>query len=158
MSRTPRHFQDTRIDVKVRLAGLWAAMLFVFAYVDIFGLFRADVLEAALDGQVAATGLAVDQVFLAATTVYITIPSLMVVLSLALHARLNRILNLVLSPVYASSILVSCVGEEWAYYLLGSAVEVVLLGVLARAAWTWPAPPGVETGAEVRAARPGFPG
>ena len=37
------------------------------------------------------------------------------------------------------SIAVSCVGETWVYYLLGSAVEVVLLGVIARSAWTWPA-------------------
>ena len=28
-------------------------MLFLFAYVDIFGFLRADVLEAALDGEVA---------------------------------------------------------------------------------------------------------
>ena len=30
------------------LSALWIAMLFVFAYVDIFGFYRADVLDAAL--------------------------------------------------------------------------------------------------------------
>lgn len=29
--------QDTRVDVKVVLSGLWISMLFIFAYVDIFG-------------------------------------------------------------------------------------------------------------------------
>jgi hypothetical protein len=42
-------------------------MLFVFAYVDIFGFFRDDVLEGALQGEVAATGLAVNQGFLIGT-------------------------------------------------------------------------------------------
>jgi hypothetical protein len=48
-------YQDTRIDVKLVLSAMWIAMLVVFAYVDIFGLFRADVLRAALDGKVAVT-------------------------------------------------------------------------------------------------------
>jgi hypothetical protein len=32
------------------------------------------------------------------------------------------------------SIIASCIGETWAYYLLGSAVEVVLLVVIVRTA------------------------
>ncbi len=39
-------------------------MPFVFAYVDIFGFYRADVLDAALDGKVATTAFTVNQVFL----------------------------------------------------------------------------------------------
>jgi hypothetical protein len=39
---------------------------------------------------------------------------------------------------HAASVAVSCIGEEWIYYLLGSAGEVVLLLVIARIAWAWP--------------------
>jgi hypothetical protein len=131
-------YQDTRNDVKLVLSALWIAMLIVFAYVDIFGFFRADVLRAALDGKVATTGLTVDQVFLAFTTVYILVPTLMVVLSLVLRPRANRIVNIVVALVYAVSIIAGCIGETWAYYLIGSAVEVVLLVAIVRAAWTWP--------------------
>jgi hypothetical protein len=80
-------YQDTRIDARLVLSALWIAILIVFAYVDIFGFFRADILRAALDGKVAATGIAVDQVFLVFTTVYILIPTLMVLLSLALPEK-----------------------------------------------------------------------
>ena len=83
-------YPDTPVDVRVRLSALWTAMLFVFAYVDIFGFFRADVLEAGLDGTVGTTGLTVDQTFLTLTLVYITVPTLMVVLSLVLRPRANR--------------------------------------------------------------------
>jgi len=38
------------------------------------------------------------------------------------------------------SIIVSCIGEEWAYYILGSLIEVLLLGSIARSAWKWPEP------------------
>ena len=134
-------YEDTRIDVKVVLSALWITMLIVFAYGDIFGLFRADVLRAALDGKMASTGLAVDQVFLVFTDVYVLIPTLMVVLSLVLRPRVNRIVNIVVALVYAVSIIVSCIGEGWAYYLFGSAVEVVLLGAITRTAWAWPTVP-----------------
>jgi hypothetical protein len=131
-------YQDTRIDVKLVLSALWVAMLIVFAYVDIFGFFRADILRAALDGKVATTGIAVDQVFLVFGAVYILIPTLMVVLSLVLRPRVNRIVNIVVALVYAVSIGALSIGEEWVYYLLGSAVEVVLLVAIVRTAWTWP--------------------
>ena len=131
-------YQDTKIDVKLVLSAMWIAMLIVFAYVDIFGFFRADILEAALDGKVATMVVTIDQVFLVFTTVYILIPTLMVVLSLVLRPRVNRIANIVVALVYAVSIVAFSIGETWAYYLLGSAVEVVLLVAIVRTAWTWP--------------------
>jgi hypothetical protein len=36
-----------------------------------------------------------------------------------------------------ASVVATVVGETWIYYLLGSAVEVVLLLGIARTAWTW---------------------
>ena len=58
-----RQYRDTRVDVKHVLSALWITMLFVFAYVDIFAFFRADVLKAALDGKIATTGFTVNQRF-----------------------------------------------------------------------------------------------
>ena len=31
------------VNVRIKISALWTAMLFVFAYVDIFGLYRADI-------------------------------------------------------------------------------------------------------------------
>ena len=141
---TTRQYRDTSVDVKLVLSALWIAMLFVFAYVDIFGFFRADVLDAALHGTVATTDFTVNQVFLTLTLVYVLLPILMVVLSLVLPPRVNRTTNVVLSVLYMLTVIVSCIGETWAYYLIGSAVEVLLLGAIARSAWTWPAPLGQD--------------
>ena len=130
--------QDTRLDVKVVLSGLWICMLFVFAYVDIFGFWRTDVINGALDGKVPGPGFEINQAFLVYSTVYILIPSLMVVVSLLAPARTNRATNIVVSLVYLASVVVSMIGESWIYYILGSVVEVLLLLAVARAAWTWP--------------------
>ena len=138
MSTTTKQYRDTQVDVKLVLCALWIAMLFVFAYVDIFGFYRSDILDAALDGKIAATSFTVNQMFLTSTLVYILIPVLMVVLSLLLKPRVNRITNIVVSLVYMVSVLASCIGETWAYYIIGSVVEAVLLLAIARTAWKWP--------------------
>lgn len=137
---TARQYQDAPVNVKLVLSALWISMLFVFAYVDIFGFYRADVLDAALDGKVAGTTFTVDQSFLTFTLIFILPAILMVVLSLVLKPAVNRIVNLVVSVVYLVSIIVSMIGEEWTYYIVGSVVELVLLVAIARTAWKWPPP------------------
>jgi len=133
-----QQLRDTQIDVKIVLSGLWVAMLFLFAYVDIFGFYRADIIEGALAGEVPGQGITINQAFLAAATGYILIPSLMVVVSLMAPAKLNRRLNIGVSIFYAVTIAAFCIGESWIYYLLGSFFEVVLLLMAARTAWRWP--------------------
>ncbi|WP_241975851.1 MULTISPECIES: DUF6326 family protein [Cryobacterium] len=135
-----RQYRDTKVDVKLVLCALWIAILFVFAYVDIFGFLRADVLNAALDGKVATTGFAINQVFLIFTLIYILLPALMVVLSLVLKPRVNRTVNIVVSVLYIITIIGSTIGETWFYYFLGSFIEVILLVAIALTAWKWPPP------------------
>ena len=135
-----RQYRDSPVDVKLVLSALWITMLFVFAYVDIFAFFRADVLEAALDGEIATTGFTVNQLFLTYTLVYILLPALMVVLSLVLPPRINRMVNVVVSLLYVLTIIGGAIGETWAYYIIGSIVEVILLAAIARTAWNWPPP------------------
>lgn len=131
----PRDFDSAPVNVRVKIAVLWASMLFVFVYVDLFSTYRAD-FRADLDaGKVG--GFTVDQTFLLATTAFVVVPSLMVFLTLVLPSRIARIANLGLSGVYALTIIGGAVGE-WNYYLLGSAIEVVLLLGVGYYAWTWP--------------------
>jgi hypothetical protein len=141
--------RDSKVDVRVVLSGLWTSMLFVFAYVDIFGFWRADVLEGALAREAPDLGFRIDQTFLTLTTVYVLVPILMVAVSLVAPARLNRVANIVVSLLYAASVVATMIGETWAYYLIGSCVEVVLLLVIARVAWAWRGH-AVERGADHR--------
>ena len=123
------------VNVRVKISALWASMLFIFAYVDLFSFYRADVRADIAAGEIG--GFTINQSFLLATTAYIVIPALMVFGALVLRPRINRVVNIALSVVYALTIVGAAIGE-WNYYLLGSAVEVVLLAAVAYYAWTWP--------------------
>ncbi len=130
--------QDSKVDVKIVLSGLWISMMFIYAYVDIFTFFRADVINGALAGTVPGPDFTINQTFLLLITIYVIIPSLMVAVSLLAPARSNRIANVVVSLMYAITVVGAAIGETWRYYLLGSVVEVLLLLGIARIAWTWP--------------------
>lgn len=123
------------VSVRTKISALWVAMLFVFAYVDLFSLYRPDFRADIEAGQIA--GLAINQSFLLGTTAYIIIPSLMVILALLLPSRVGRAANVVLGVIYGLTIVVGAIGE-WNYYILGSVVEVTLLATIVFYAWTWP--------------------
>lgn len=129
--------RDARVDTRIVLSGLWVSMLFVFAYVDILGFWRADSIQGALAGSVPGTGFGIDQTFLVLATTYVLIPSLMVAVTLLAPARVNQALNLTISVLYAASIVVAVIGETWIYFIFGSVVEIALLATIAGVAWSW---------------------
>jgi len=124
-----------KVNVRIKISALWTSMLFIFVYVDLFTFYRPDFRADVEAGTVA--GFTVNQSFLLATTAYIVIPALMVFLSLILRPGVTRIANIALSVIYILTIVGGAIGE-WNYYLLGSALEVMLLAGIAYYAWTWP--------------------
>lgn len=128
--------EDIKISVKLKISVLWIAMLFVFAYVDIFAFYRPGIIEGIMAGKVAA--FQINQVFLFLTTLYVLIPSIMVFLSLILKPAVNRWANIAMGILYIVSILLSLVGETWAFYIFGSIVESLLLSMIVWYAWKWP--------------------
>lgn len=132
---TTTDYRDSWINPRVKIAALWASMLFVFVYVDLFSLYRADVRADIEAGKIFA--FSIGQGFLLGVVVYIALPSLMVFLSLVLPVKVTRMANLVLAVLYALTIVGGAVGE-WNYYILGSAIEAALLATIAYYAWTWP--------------------
>jgi membrane protein DedA with SNARE-associated domain len=132
---TTTDYRDSWINPRVKIAALWASMLFVFVYVDLFSLYRADIRADIEAGKIFA--FSIGQGFLLGVVVYIALPSLMVFLSLVLPVKATRMANLVLAVLYAVTIVGGAVGE-WNYYILGSAIEAALLATIAYYAWTWP--------------------
>jgi hypothetical protein len=135
-SASSRTFEDVKVGVRFKIAALWIAMLFLFAYGDIFGFFSPGQIEEVMAGEI--SGMAITEVFLFAVSLYIAIASVMVFLSLVLIPTVNRWINIVLPSLYVVSIVASAIGETSAYYWFLSIVESVLLLLVVWYAWTWP--------------------
>jgi Family of unknown function (DUF6326) len=135
-SASSRTFEDVKVGVRGKIAALWIAMLFLFAYGDIFGFFRPGQIQEVMAGEI--SGMAITPGFLFAVSLYVAAASVMVFLSLVLSPTVNRWVNIVLASLYVVSILASAIGEPSPYYWFLSITESALLLLIVWYAWTWP--------------------
>ncbi|MCU0355761.1 MAG: DUF6326 family protein, partial [Cytophagales bacterium] len=121
---------------KLKLATLWASFMFLYVYVDYFHLYMPGTLKDMLAGKVFV--FEVTQAFLLIVLAAVTIPALMIFLSVALPAKANRWTNIIVATVHIPYMLFNLAGEAWIHMVFGAVVEVVLLCLIIRYAWKWP--------------------
>lgn len=133
---TNKIFEDIKVSLKLKLALLWASFMFLYIYVDYFALYMPGKIDDILKGKVFVFDIT--EGFLLAALVSVTIPALMIFLSIALPARINRWANITIATVYIPYTLFNLAGEAWMHMVFGAVVEVVLLCLIIRYAWKWP--------------------
>ncbi|MFD2093426.1 DUF6326 family protein [Blastococcus deserti] len=127
------------MPVQATLAAAWTSFMFLYIYVDYFHLYKPGVIDDILAGVVFEFDISPTLLTIFLTSV--AIPSLMILLSTTLPARVNRATNLVVATLYIPFSMYNAVGESWDwafFYGLSIGLEVVLLAFILRSAWTWP--------------------
>jgi hypothetical protein len=128
---------DSRLPVRAKLAAAWTSLVFLYAYVDILGFYVPGKIDDILDGVVFEFDIT--QTLLVVFLTLMAIPILMVMLSAVLPARASRITNLVVASIQIPYAMFNAVGESWTFfYVLAVVLEVIVLIVILRLAWTWP--------------------
>jgi hypothetical protein len=128
--------EDIKVNVKLKLSALWASLMFIYIYVDIFGFYEPGAIEHILEGKVG--DFDITQAWALSALILMTIPSLMVFLSLVLAAKVNRLTNIIVAIFYIVVAIGNPIGEDWIYVWVGSAVEIVLLALVVWCSWKWP--------------------
>ena len=128
--------EEVPVPVRLKLSALWVSAMFLYVYVDIIGFYKPGTIDDILAGRV--WEFDISQAWALGALVLMTIPSLMVVLSLVLPKRAARWSNVVVASVFVLVSIGNSVGETWAFSWFGSAVEVALLVLIIRSAWMWP--------------------
>ena len=127
---------EPEIPVRMKISALWTSVMFCYIYGDYFWLYAPGKLQEILAGRMEPLGQVTEGVLLG-TTVSMTIPSLMIFLSLVLRRTPNRWLNIVLGLVYSVFVLITMQGA-WAFYLFLGTVDIVLTLLIVWYAWRWP--------------------
>lgn len=128
------------VNIKIKLAALWTALMFLYIYADFFELMTPKKLEKMIDLQtpIGPTSPEILVIF----SVILIIPSLMIFLSVFLKAQSNKWLNICIAALYASMsilIVVSTLGSEWhTFYILFNLIEVFVFAMIIYQAWNWP--------------------
>jgi hypothetical protein len=128
--------EDINVGVKLKLATLWASFMFLYIYVDYFALYMPNKIEDIQKEIVFKFDIT--QRFLLAALVSVTVPALMIFLSVALPAKIDRWANVVIATVYIPYSLFNLAGETWMHMVFGAVAEVVLLYLIICYAWKWP--------------------
>jgi len=136
MDLTQMALKDIEVNVKLKLAAMWASFMFLYIYVDYFHLYMPGSIEEIMAGKMFVFDIT--QVVLLIGLASVTIPALMIFLSAALTANLNRWTNIIVAAVYIPFTLFNLAGEAWIHMVFGAAVEVALLLLIISYAWKWP--------------------
>ncbi|WP_102192984.1 DUF6326 family protein [Microbacterium aurantiacum] len=137
---TATALEEQQVPVRAKLAAAWTSFMFLYIYVDILAFYKPGVVDDILIGVV--WEFDITQTWAITALTLLAIPIFMVVLSMTLPARASRIANLIVASIqvpFAAFNAVGELGESWMYfYFLGVALELIVLALILRYAWTWP--------------------
>ena len=145
---TPAKLLDNPpIPVQAKLAAAWTSLMFLVIYIDYFHLYQPGEIDDIRGGIIFEFDIS--GTLMSIFFVIIAVPALMVMLSMTLPARVNRVTNLVIGSLYIPAVGMNFLGApmDYAfYYALTIGVEVLILAFILRSAWTWPRTPAVSAG------------
>lgn len=147
-AKTTTTLHDAPAPVRVKLAAAWTSFMFLYVYVDVLNFYKPGVVDGILNGRM--WEFDVSPTMLTIALVSVSIPAMMVMLSIALPARVSRTTNLVVAALLIPYSIFNATGESWewaGFYSISIGLEVLLLVFVARTAWTWPRANGSRTDA-----------
>ena len=134
--KTPRILDDVKVNVKLKISAFWVTLMLLYIYVDIFMFYKPGILSDIIAGKV--WKFEITQIWALGALLLMTIPALMVFLSLVLPAKVNRWINIIVSIIYIILGLGTTVGESWISYIFGHIIGIIVLLMIVWHAWKWP--------------------
>jgi len=129
-------YEDFKINTRFKLSALWTSVMFCYIYGDYFELYIPKKVEGLLNGH----NLLDTPLKLFAATVMLTIPALMISLSLILKPPLSRLLNIILGIFFTTIMLIIAASSltQWQiFYVFLAIVESGITSIIVWLAWTW---------------------
>lgn len=129
--------KDFDINIKIKLAALWTATTFCYLYGDYFELYTPDKVESLISGENALNS----PLILFIASIMLTIPPLMIFLSLVLKPVINKSLNIVFGLFFTIMMVLIAVDSltPWyTFYVFLAIVEAILTFIIVLKAFKRP--------------------
>jgi hypothetical protein len=129
--------EEPKINVKLKLAVLWASVMFCYIYGDYFELYVPDKVEGLLSGN----NMLDSPVKLFIASLVLVIPALMICLSVLLKAPLARVLNMLFGTLFTLMMLLIALGSVtpwYGFYVFLAITESIITLAIVVLAWKWP--------------------
>ena len=129
-----------QINVRTKLAFLWATIMSLYIYADYFNLMTPNSIKGMIDLQT-PLGPTTPSILIG-FSILLIIPALMMPSSILLKPMISKWLNVTFGILYAVIsvlIIISDISSEWmAFFVLYQVVELLIFFIIIRLAWTWP--------------------
>ena len=133
---TTNDFEDIRVNIKIKLASLWASVTLCYLYGDYFELYVPQKTE----GLVSGVNMLDSPMKLFAAAILLAIPALMVFLSIILKSTINRRLNIGLGIFYTAIMVIIALTSitPWRiFYVFLAIIESCITSLIVYYAWKW---------------------
>jgi len=129
--------ENPKVNIKIKLAALWASATFCYLYGDYFELYTPDKIDSLITGDNNLDSPAK----LLIASVILAISSVMVAASIILKPKINRILNILFGTLF--TLMMVAIGiistNEWyIFYVFLAFLESILTALIVWYAWKWP--------------------
>lgn len=128
--------EDFRVNVRIKLSALWTAVMFCYIYGDYFELYVPRKVDGLLNGQ----NMLDTPTKLLIATFILTVPALMIFLSLMLSAKLTKWLNITIGiffTIFTLLVGISSISEWKMFYVFLSFLESIVTIIIIWQAWNW---------------------
>jgi hypothetical protein len=128
--------EDLKINVKIKLSALWITLMFCYSYADVLGFYSPGNLAEILTGEIGGVPLTQEMLFVMA--IMMALPILMVILSLLVIPKVNRLLNIIIGIFQIVVLLATFLNIITLYYVVLASIEFVCLVLIIWFAFKWP--------------------
>lgn len=138
MANSPQ-LQNFRINIKLKLSALWVSVMFCYVYGDFFSLFVPGRIQNLMNGN-SGSGHTTP-VMLLVYAILMTLPPMMIFLSLILRPKINRVANLATGTLFTLVmvlVVATSISKWMLFYTYLGVVEVVITCLIIGYAWKWP--------------------
>ena len=126
--------ENSKVNIKIKLAALWASALFCYLYGDYFQLYTPDKVNSLITGE---NNLDSPTKLLIASIV-MAIPSIMVGASIILKPKINRILNIIFGTLFTLMMIIIGIystNEWYLFYVFLAFLESIITALIVWYAW-----------------------
>lgn len=136
--KSKANLSNVEIDIKIKLSALWITIMFLFVYADLKAIYQTGTVDAIIKGEI--IGMKINQIFLLSTALLMSLPTMMIILSLILKPKLNRIINIACALLFffVNTGTFFTPGKAWNYYVYFTFLEYIVLAMILIFAWKWP--------------------
>ena len=135
--KTVSLLEDKKVNTRIKLSALWVALMLCYIEGDFTSFFPpGGYIQQSLAGKMGP--FPTTQLTLLAGSVFMSVPCVMVVLSLTLRAKACRNLCIILALFYTLVNAMSAFTSHWAYFIFFGILESVLTLLIVWYAWKWP--------------------